>query len=71
LVSPEIVHRIDPGDSAVPKDRNQSAPWPMIAWTVERVSTFLTRVGLEPAARPVSRLLPVDHPSWGLVLNSP
>src|SRR5690349_10507382 len=44
--SPATVHTIVPGDSGVPRERNQSTPRARIAGTLLSVSTLLTSVGL-------------------------
>src|SRR5688500_13722822 len=61
--SPTTVVTTIPGDSAVPIDRNHSAPLARMWGTFDRVSTLLTRVGFGP---PVASERGVDsHPSWG------
>src|SRR4051794_21463216 len=69
--SPVTVHTMVPGDSAVPRDRNHSAPRARIAGTLLRVSTLLTSVGFAArTSRPTGWLLP-SQPVVMSVANRP
>ena len=62
MTSPTTVQMMVPGDSGVPRERNQSTPRARIVGTLLSVSTLLTSVGLAVGpSLPICGALP-SHP---------